>query len=186
MASRILGLGDIASLAEQAKRAMPQEAAKDLEDKFNKGVDFTFTDFLSQLEALKNMGSVSKLLGLLPGTSGMKKQLENVDESELIRTRAIIESMTPLERNNPKILNGSRRSRIAQGSGRQISEINSLVERFTQAQKVMKQMRGGQMPSSLAGMPALGGGGKNSVQIQKVKKKSRSGNPAKRAAEEGI
>jgi signal recognition particle subunit SRP54 len=116
----------------------------------------------------------------------MKKQLENVDESELIRTRAIIESMTPLERNNPKILNGSRRSRIAQGSGRQISEINSLVERFTQAQKVMKQMRGGQMPSSLAGMPALGGGGKNSVQIQKVKKKSRSGNPAKRAAEEGI
>ena len=186
MASRILGLGDIASLAEQAKRAMPQEHAKDLEDKFNKGVDFTFTDFLSQLEALKNMGSVSKLLGLLPGTGGMKKQLENVDESELTRTRSIIESMTPQERNDPKILNGSRRARIAKGSGRQISEINSLVERFTQAQKVMKQMRGGQMPSSLAGMQALGGSGKKSVQIQKVKKKSRSGNPAKRAAEEGI
>ena len=132
------------------------------------------------------MGSVSKLLGLLPGTGGMKKQLENVDESELTRTRSIIESMTPQERNDPKILNGSRRARIAKGSGRQISEINSLVERFTQAQKVMKQMRGGQMPSSLAGMQTIGGSGKKSVQIQKVKKKSRSGNPAKRAAEEGI
>jgi signal recognition particle subunit SRP54 len=132
------------------------------------------------------MGSVGKLLGLLPGVGGMKKQLENFDESELVRIRAIIESMTPLERNNPKVLNGSRRARIAKGSGRQISEINSLVERFTQAQKAMKQMRGGQLPTSLTGLPALRGIEKNPKQIQKVKKKSRSGNPAKRAAEEGI
>ena len=131
MASRILGMGDVASLAEQAKLAMPQETSKKLEDKFVRGEDFTFDDFLSQLEAMKNMGSMSKLMGLLPGASGMKKQLENFDESELVRTRAIIESMTPQERNNPKVLNGSRRSRIARGSGRAISEINSLVERFS-------------------------------------------------------
>ena len=186
MSSRILGLGDVASLAEQAKRIMPEDATQKLEEKFNKGEDFTFTDFLSQLEGMKNMGSMSKLLGLLPGTGGMKKQIENFDESELVRTRAIIESMTPLERNNPKLLNGSRRARIAKGSGRQISEINSLVERFTQAQKVMKQMRGGTVPAALAGVPGIGTVGKSGAQIQKVKKKSRSGNPAKRAAEEGV
>ena len=123
MASRILGLGDVASLAEQAKRAMPEEMSKKLEDKFTKGEEFTFEDFLSQLEAMKNMGSMSKLLGLLPGSAGMKKQIDNFDESELVRTRAIIQSMTPQERNEPKILNGSRRSRIARGSGRAVSEI---------------------------------------------------------------
>ena len=185
MASRILGMGDVASLAEQAKRAMPQETSKKLEDKFVKGEDFTFDDFLSQLEAMKNMGSMSKLMGLLPGAAGMKKQLENFDESELVRTRAIIESMTPQERNDPKVLNGSRRARIARGSGRAISEINSLVERFSQAQKVMKQMRSG---ANIPGMGALTGMGNlpKQQQINMPKKKSRSGNPAKRAIEEGI
>lgn len=183
MASRILGMGDVASLAEQAKRAMPEETSKKLEDKFVKGEDFTFEDFLSQLEAMKNMGSMSKLMGLLPGASGMKKQIENFDESELVRTRAIIQSMTPLERNDPKILNGSRRSRIARGSGRAVSEINSLVERFSQAQKMMKQMRGGNMP---AGLPNIGSMPKPQQSNNIPKKKSRSGNPAKRALEEGI
>ncbi|MCX6447278.1 MAG: signal recognition particle protein [Actinobacteria bacterium] len=185
MASRILGMGDVASLSEQAKRAMPEETSKKLEDKFLKGEDFTFEDFLSQLEAMKNMGSMSKLMGLLPGAAGMKKQIENFDESELVRTRAIIESMTPTERNNPKVLNGSRRARIARGSGRAISEINSLVERFSQAQKVMKQMRGG---ANIPGMGALAGMSNlpKPQQINLPKKKSRSGNPAKRAIEEGI
>ena len=183
MASRILGMGDVASFAEQAKRAMPEETSKKLEDKFVKGEDFTFEDFLSQLEAMKNMGSMSKLMGLLPGASGMKKQIENFDESELVRTRAIIQSMTPLERNDPKILNGSRRSRIARGSGRAVSEINSLVERFSQAQKMMKQMRGGNMP---AGLPNIGSMPKPQQSNNIPKKKSRSGNPAKRALEEGI
>ena len=182
MASRILGMGDVASLAEQAKRAMPEETSKKLEDKFVKGEDFTFEDFLSQLEAMKNMGSMSKLMGLLPGSAGMKKQIENFDESELVRTRAIIQSMTPLERNDPKVLNGSRRSRIARGSGRAVSEINSLVERFSQAQKMMKQMRGGNMP---AGLPNIGSMPKPQQSNNIPKKKSRSGNPAKRAAEEG-
>ena len=182
MASRILGMGDVASLAEQAKRAMPEEMSKKLEDKFTKGEDFTFEDFLSQLEAMKNMGSMSKLLGLLPGSAGMKKQIENFDESELVRNRAIIQSMTPQERNEPKILNGSRRARIARGSGRAVSEINSLVERFTQAQKMMKQMRSGNLP---AGMPNFGGVPKTVQQGNIPKKKSRSGNPAKRALEQG-
>jgi len=187
MASRILGMGDVASLAESAKRAMPEETSKKLEDKFIKGEDFTFEDFLSQLEAMKNMGSMSKLMGLLPGAAGMKKQIENFDESELVRTRAIIESMTPLERNNPKVLNGSRRARIARGSGRAISEINSLIERFSQAQKMIKQMRGGNMP---AGMPAPIAGMSRTLKPkpsnQNIKKKSRSGNPAKRAIQEGM
>ena len=183
MASRILGMGDVASLAEQAKRSMSEETSKKLEDKFIKGEDFTFEDFLSQLEAMKNMGSMSKLMGLLPGAAGMKKQIENFDESELVRTRAIIQSMTPMERNDPKVLNGSRRSRIAVGSGRAVSEINSLVERFTQAQKMMKQMRGGNMP---AGLPNIGSMPKPQQSNNIQKKKSRSGNPAKRALEEGI
>ena len=183
MASRILGMGDVASLAEQAKRSMPEETSKKLEDKFIKGEDFTFEDFLSQLEAMKNMGSMSKLMGLLPGAAGMKKQIENFDESELVRTRAIIQSMTPMERKDPKVLNGSRRSRIAVGSGRAVSEINSLVERFTQAQKMMKQMRGGNMP---AGLPNIGSMPKPQQSNNIPKKKSRSGNPAKRALEEGI
>ena len=172
MASRILGMGDVASLAEQAKKSMSADTAAKLEEKFASGEDFTFTDFLSQLEAMKNMGSMSKLMGLLPGAGQMKKQIENFDEGELVRTRAIIESMTPHERNNPKILNGSRRARISRGSGRAVSEINSLVERFSQAQKVMKQMRSGGMPKISKNNPP-------------AKKKSRSGNPAKRAAEEG-
>ena len=186
MASRILGMGDIASLAESAKRSMPEEASKKLEDKFNKGEEFTFEDFLSQLEAMKNMGSMSKLLGLLPNAAGLKKQLNNFDDTELVRTRAIIESMTPLERSNPKVLNGSRRARISRGSGRNISEINSLVERFAQAQKVMKQMRGGKMPAGLGSLPGMDQPVKPKQQEQSFKKKSRSGNPAKRALEEGI
>ena len=190
MASRILGMGDVASLAEQAKKAMSGDTAAKLEQKFASGEDFTFSDFLSQLEAMKNMGSMSKLMGLLPGAGQMKKQIENFDEGELVRTRAIIESMTPLERNNPKVLNGSRRARISRGSGRAISEINSLVERFSQAQKVMKQMRSGAMPNipgmgGLPGMAGISGMPKISKNNPPPKKKSRSGNPAKRAAEEG-
>jgi signal recognition particle subunit SRP54 len=190
MASRILGMGDVASLAEQAKKAMSGDTAAKLEEKFASGEDFTFSDFLSQLEAMKNMGSMSKLMGLLPGAGQMKKQIENFDEGELVRTRAIIESMTPMERNNPKVLNGSRRARISRGSGRAISEINSLVERFSQAQKVMKQMRSGGIPNipgmgGLPGMAGISGMPKISNNNPPPKKKSRSGNPAKRAAEEG-
>ena len=189
MASRILGLGDIATLAEQAKGAFDSDTASKLESKFASGEDFTLDDFLSQLEAMKKMGSMTKLLGMLPGgnsgaSKNMKKQLEQFDEGELVKTQSIVQSMTPLERNDPKVLNGSRRSRIAKGSGRQVSDVNSLVERFTQAQKVMKQMRtgkgGAQLPPGMALPPGM-----PKAPSPKVinKKKSRSGNPAKRALE---
>ena len=195
MASRILGMGDIQTLAEQAKRAMDGETTSRLEEKFAKGEDFTLTDFLAQLQAMKNMGSMTKMLAMLPGAGAIKKQIENFDENELVRTQAIVESMTPLERNDPKVLNGSRRARIAKGSGRQVSEVNNLVDRFSAAQKMMKQMRSGKgmpgmpgMPgmSGMTGMPSMAGAGLPAPSHSKVapKKKSKSGNPAKRAAEE--
>ena len=149
MASRILGMGDVQTLAEQAKGALDSETTKKLEEKFISGEDFTFEDFLAQLEAMKKMGSMSKLLGMLPGANSgaMKKQLEQFDDSELIKTQAIVQSMTPQERRDPKVLNGSRRLRIANGSGRQVSDVNNLVDRFTQAQKVMSQVQSGKMPN---------------------------------------
>ena len=187
MASRILGLGDIQTLAEQTKGAFDSETAAKLETKFASGEDFTLDDFLAQLEAMKKMGSMTKLLGMLPGANSgaMKKQLEQFDEGELVKTQSIVQSMTPLERHDPKVLNGSRRSRIASGSGRQVSDVNSLVERFSQAQKVMKQMRTGkggmQMPPGMPTMPTMPNMPK--VSAPQNKKKSRSGNPAKRALE---
>ena len=191
MASRILGMGDIATLAETAKSAFDSDTASKLETKFASGEDFTLDDFLSQLEAMKKMGSMTKLLGMLPGANSgaMKRQLEQFDESELVRTQAIVQSMTPLERRDPKVLNGSRRARIAKGSGRQVSEVNSLMERFTGAQKMMKAMRSGKgMPAipGMAGMPAMPSMGKAPIKNSPPKKKSKSGNPAKRAAEESI
>lgn len=192
MASRILGMGDIQTLAEQAKRAMDSTTTARLEEKFAKGEDFTLTDFLAQLEAMKNMGSMSKMLAMLPGAGAIKKQIENFDDNELVRTQAIVQSMTPKERNDPKILNGSRRARIAQGSGRQVSEVNNLVDRFSAAQKMMKQMSSGKGMPQLGGMGGMGGMGMGGMGMpapvaQKVapKKKSKSGNPAKRAAEQG-
>ena len=186
MASRILGLGDIQTLAEQAKGAFDSDTAAKLESKFASGEDFTLDDFLAQLEAMKKMGSMTKLLGMMPGANSgaMKKQLEQFDEGELVKTQSIVQSMTPLERNDPKVLNGSRRMRIAKGSGRQVSDVNSLVERFSQAQKVMKQMRTGkvgmQLPPGMAMPPGMP---KQPAPKVVNKKKSRSGNPAKRAIE---
>ena len=185
MAQRILGMGDVATLAEQAKQALDEKSAARLEQKFVSGEEFTFDDFLEQLQAMKKMGSMSKLLGMLPGMPGaqgaaMKKQIESIDDSETDRAAAIIQSMTPLERSNPKIINGSRRLRIARGSGNEVSSVNRLLERFAGAQKAMKQMknaRPGSLPAGLAAPPAP-------RPAQRPPKKSRSGNPAKRAAEE--
>lgn len=186
MASRILGLGDVATLAEQAQKAFDGESSARLEEKFARGDDFTLEDFLEQLEAMSKMGSMSKLLGMLPGAGGMKKQIENFDESEIVRTKSIVQSMTPLERRDPKVLNGSRRARIAIGSGRKVQDVNSLVDKFAAAQKMMKQMRSGKgLPPGMGipagmGMPTVG----QKVSQQPAKKKSKSGNPAKRALEE--
>ena len=184
MASRILGMGDVATLAEQAKKAFDGDTSAKLEAKFASGEDFTLEDFLEQLQAMSKMGSMSKLLGMLPGAGQMKKQIENFDESEIVRTKAIVQSMTPLERRDPKVLNGSRRARIALGAGRKVSDVNNLVDRFSAAQKMMKQVRNGGMPAGMGGMgmPSMP---KAVIKSAPAKKKSKSGNPAKRALEEG-
>jgi signal recognition particle subunit SRP54 len=184
MASRILGLGDVATLAEQAKKAFDGESSARLEEKFARGDDFTLEDFLEQLEAMSKMGSMSKLLGMLPGAGGMKKQIENFDESEIVRTKSIVQSMTPLERRDPKVLNGSRRARIAIGAGRKVQDVNSLVDKFAAAQKMMKQMRSGKGLPPGMGMPPGMPAPVQKVSQQPAKKKSKSGNPAKRALEE--
>ena len=191
MANRILGMGDVTTLAERAKKALDGDSAQKLEEKFISGEKFTFDDFLEQLQAMKKMGSMSKILGMLPGaqTAQMKKQIAAIDENELTRAEAIIHSMTPSERLEPKIINGSRRARIARGSGTEVFHVNNVLDRFSAAQKAMKQMRnqpglGGagnvQMPG---GMPPMGG--MPAAKVSPPAKRSKSGNPAKRALEGG-
>ena len=186
MASRILDLGDILSLIEQAQKTFDEDESRKVAEKFATD-SFTLEDFLAQMQQLKKMGSIKGLLGMLPGARGMRDQLDNFDESELTRTEAIIQSMTPGERQVPKLLNGSRRVRIARGSGATVTEVNALVNRFEQAAKMMKTVAKGGMPA-IPGMQPMGGGGAASLRKAAAKKKgkgaSKSGNPAKRAAEE--
>ncbi|RNI24294.1 signal recognition particle protein [Flexivirga caeni] len=180
MASRILDMGDVLTLIEQAEKAFDRDQAAAMARKFMDEEDFTFDDFLQQMAAIKKMGNLKALMGMMPGMSGMKEQLANLDEREFDRVEAMVRSMTPFERTHPKQINGSRRARIAGGSGVTVSEVNSLLERFGQAQKMMRQMRrGGGMP----GMPGLPGGGAKRGK-QQPKKKGKSGNPAKRAQQE--
>jgi signal recognition particle subunit SRP54 len=187
MASRILDMGDILTLIEQAQKQFDEAEAAALADKIAKS-EFTLEDFLEQMQQLKKMGSMKDLLAKLPGAGQMKNQLENFDEKEIDRTEAIIRSMTPMERRQPKVLNGSRRLRIAKGSGTTVTEVNSLVNRFEQAAKMMKTMAKGAMPQlggGMPGMPNIGGGyvGGGKSKKNDKKKGSKSGNPAKRAAE---
>ncbi len=187
MASRILDMGDVLTLIEQAEKAFDAEQTERMAAKVAKGEDFTLDDFLEQMQAVKKMGSLGKILGMLPGMGEMKAQLDQVDDKDLDRVAAIIQSMTRAERSDPKILNGSRRARIAKGAGVTVTEVNGLVDRFAQAQKMMKQMgKGGGMPG-MGGMPGFGGGakkGKGKGQAPAKSKKGRSGNPAKRADQE--
>jgi signal recognition particle subunit SRP54 len=181
MASRILDLGDILTLIEQAQEAFDENEAAQLQEKFATD-SFTLEDFLKQMQQLKNMGSMKKMLGMLPGAGAMKEQLENFDEKELVRTEAIIQSMTKAERQNTKLLNGSRRLRIAKGSGMTVTDVNALVNRFEQAAKMMKTVAKGGVPQipGMGPMQGLSHGGKKQ---QSKKKGSKSGNPAKRAQE---
>ncbi|UCM90722.1 signal recognition particle protein [Streptomyces marincola] len=188
MASRILGMGDVLTLIEQAERTFSQQEAEKLAGKLAKGPkEFTLDDFLSQMEQVRKMGSISKLLGMMPGMGQMREQINNLDEREVDRTAAIIKSMTPGERADPKIINGSRRARIARGSGVDVSAVKGLVERFFEARKMMSRMaQGGGMPG-MPGVPGLGGpgGGKRKGKPQKKGKGARrSGNPMKRQADE--
>ncbi|CAN5295732.1 signal recognition particle protein [soil metagenome] len=182
MASRILDLGDILTLIEQAQKNFDEEESRKVAEKFATDT-FTLEDFLAQMQQLKNMGSIKNMLGMLPGAKGMRQQLDNFDESEITRTEAIIQSMTLQERRVPKLLNGSRRVRIAKGSGTTVTEVNALVNRFEQAAKMMKTVAKGGMPQ-VPGMGPIPGAKFGGVrQVAQKKKGSKSGNPAKRAAE---
>ncbi len=194
MASRILDMGDLMTLIEQAEKTFDQEQALKAAEKLTgKGGEFTLEDFLEQMQQVRKLGSMSKILGMLPGMGQMREQLENFDEREIDRLEAMIQSMTPAERRDPKMIDGSRRARIAKGSGRTVSDVNSLVDRFFEARKMMMQMaRGGGMPGlpGMGGMPGMPGGagpgkrGKGKQQAKKGKGRRVSGNPAKAAQEE--
>ena len=182
MASRILDLGDVMTLIEQAQKAFDEETRAEMEQKFL-SEQFTLEDFLEQLQQVKKMGSLQSMLGMLPGAGKMKEQIENIDESELTRTEAIIRSMTPAERRQPRLLNASRRKRIAMGSGVTVTEVNQLMTRFEQAQKMMKTVAKGGVPQipGMGPIPGGAGSGKSKRKQGKKKPQSRSGNPAKRA-----
>ncbi|MBX2991574.1 MAG: signal recognition particle protein [Bacteroidetes bacterium] len=136
LAGRILGKGDIVTLVEKAQQTFDQAKAVKLEQKLRKS-QFTFEDFLDQLQEIKKMGPLSQVMGMLPGMNKMPKDV-NVDDKEIVRIEAIIQSMTKKERDNPDVLNGSRRKRIATGSGTSVQEVNKLIKQFEQMQKMMK------------------------------------------------
>ena len=141
MASRILGMGDVLSLIEQAEQVFDAQKAEEAAAKIGSG-ELTLEDFLEQMLAIRKMGPIGNLLGMLPGAGQMKEALAAVDDSQLDRVQAIIRGMTPQERADPKIINASRRLRIANGSGVAVSEVNQLVDRFFDARKMMSQMAG--------------------------------------------
>ncbi len=146
MSQRILGMGDVLSLIEKAEQQVDEKQAVDLQKKLEKD-QFTLEDFLQQMRQVRKMGPLSGIIGMLPGMGAMK-QLKNaeVDESELDRVEAIILSMTPAERVNPAMINGSRRKRIASGSGTRVQHVNQLVKQFDQMRVMMRSMVGGKMP----------------------------------------
>ncbi len=181
MANRILGMGDMLTLIEQAERTFDQEQSRAAAEKLLAGKGkFGLDDFLAQMQQVRRMGPMSKLLGMLPGAGQMKDAINSIDEREIDRIEAIIYSMTPAERADVSILNGSRRARIAKGAGVQVKDVNDLVTRFVQARKMMEQM-GGMMAAGMPGAP-------RPVKQQSKKNtgksgKKVSGNPAKRAAQ---
>ncbi len=182
MASRILGMGDMLTLIEQAEKTFDaEESAKAAEKLMGGGSQFGLDDFLAQMQQIRKMGPLSKIFGMLPGASQMKA-ISEIDEKQVDRVEAIIHSMTPAERADVGILNGSRRARIARGAGVEVRDVNELVNRFVEARKMMQSMS-----QMMPGMPG-GGAGRRQQTRQQPKKgrggKKVSGNPAKRAAAE--
>jgi signal recognition particle subunit SRP54 len=145
MAQRILGMGDVMSLIEKAERQFDEADAVALERKLRRN-EFGLDDFLEQLRTVRKMGPLTSLLGMIPGFGGHQLQNLKVDERELDRIQAIILSMTPEERRRPELIKGSRRLRIAQGSGTNVQHVNRLVKQFGQMRKVMRQVGRGKMP----------------------------------------
>jgi len=179
MASRILDMGDILTLIEQAERTFDAEQTAAMAGKLASGEGFTLEDFVEQLAMVRKLGPIGNLLGMLPGAAQNKELLSQVSDADLDHAAAIVNSMTPAERRNPKILNGSRRARIAKGSGTTVGEVNNLVVRFQEGQKMMRQMLGG---GGIPGMPPIPGMRRAATKAAKgkkgsAKKKQRGGRP---------
>lgn len=160
MASRILGMGDVLSLVEKAQATFDAEEAKKMEQKLRRN-EFTLDDFLSQMQQVKKLGSLENILSLIPGMGGIKKQLEgqdiDLDGKEMRQIEAIIRSMTSAERADTSIINGSRRKRIAMGSGTRVQDVNRLLKQFGEMRKMMKKMKKMQKGKKFKGLPGLGG-----------------------------
>jgi len=184
MASRILGMGDMLTLIEQAERTFDAEQTAKAAAKLARkgGGEFGLDDFLQQMQMVRRMGPLSKIFGMLPGMGEIKDQINNIDEREVDRLEAIIHSMTPTERTNPKIIDGSRRARIARGAGVEVADVNALVNRFFDARKMMSSLASGKVPAGLPGMAGVPGARKGAARPQPKKKggKGVSGNPARR------
>jgi signal recognition particle subunit SRP54 len=185
MASRILDLGDVLTLIEQAEKAFDAEQTASLAGRLASGDGFTLEDFVEQLAMVRKLGPIGNLLGMLPGAAKNRELLSQVNDKDLDRAEAIVRSMTPEERRNPKIINGSRRSRIAKGAGVAIGEVSQLVTNFFEGQKQMRAMFSGGIPGMPPGMGAMAkrAAAKSARGGKKGKKKpARSGDP-RRAAE---
>jgi signal recognition particle subunit SRP54 len=184
MASRILDLGDILTLIEQAEKAFDAEQTASLAGRLASGEGFTLEDFVEQLSMVRKLGPIGNLLGMLPGAAKNRELLEQVNDKDLDRAEAIVRSMTPEERRNPKIINGSRRARIARGSGVAVGEVAQLITNFFEGQKQMKAMFSGGIPGMPPGMGAMArrAGAKSARGKKGKKKQARSGDP-RRAAE---
>ena len=153
LAGRILGMGDVLTLVERAQETVDASQARQLEEKLRKA-EFTLEDFLDQLQQVQKMGPIGQLVGMIPGMGDMAKEAQDaVDRGDLRRTEAIIRSMTRHERRDPAVLTGSRRRRIAAGSGTSLTEVNRLVKQFSEMQRLMKQLAGGRGRGMLGGMP---------------------------------
>ena len=157
MASRILGMGDMLTFIEKAEQQYDEKQAKKLEEKLRKN-RLTLTDYLDQMEQLQNMGDLSQIAGMLPGNLGKQLDASQIDEKQMAHTKAIILSMTPLERENPQILNASRKRRIAAGCGLQVVDVNRLLKQFEMMQAMTKQFAGGKMPKSMRRLMGKKGG----------------------------
>jgi signal recognition particle subunit SRP54 len=179
MASRILDMGDMLTLIEQAERTFDADQTAAMAGKLASGEGFTLEDFVEQLAMVRKLGPISNLLGMLPGAAQNRELLSQVSDADLDRAAAIVNSMTPGERRNPKVLNGSRRARIAKGSGTTVGEVNNLVVRFLEGQKMMRQMLGGGGIPGMPGIPGMRRAGTKAAKGKKgsAKKKPKGGRP---------
>src|SRR5215212_3761713 len=169
--SRLLGMGDVLSLIEKAEQAIDEDEAADLEEKLRKN-DFTLDDFRKQLKTIRRMGPIESILGMIPGLGDLKQLADNKpDEKQMGRVEAIIGSMTPDERRNDRIINGSRRKRIAKGSGTTVEEVNRLLKQFVQMRKVLQMIGQGGMGAAMKGMKGMPKG----QQLQQMQQAARQG-----------